>query len=266
MTCTAPYRTQTPVSRTCCSWATSTCLPRTLALPNWPGLLTPLFTGAVRTTISDASLYDIIWLDPQYTSEYTGQSGVDRYDETAFAGDDRAASLAVSDHRPVWAVFRTDGPDDDGPGVPVAVPQRTWGQVKDASTPAVAPAPVPVAPSPAGALRPPAPITAGVVAPVLPAAASDTVYVTHTGQKYQRNGCRYLAKSRIPLSLQEAAASYSPCGVCKAPVLAGQPPAAKAGRAAKAQSGQCQAITKKGTQCKRQAEPGSSYCWQHQPK
>jgi len=27
---------------------------------------------------------------------------------------------------------------------------------------------------------------------------------------------------------------------------------------------QCKAITKAGTQCKRMAEPGSDYCWQHQ--
>lgn len=30
------------------------------------------------------------------------------------------------------------------------------------------------------------------------------------------------------------------------------------------QIGRCQAITKKGTQCKRNAQAGSSYCWQHQ--
>jgi methylphosphotriester-DNA--protein-cysteine methyltransferase len=28
-------------------------------------------------------------------------------------------------------------------------------------------------------------------------------------------------------------------------------------------SGQCQATTKKGTQCKRKAQAGSIYCWQH---
>jgi hypothetical protein len=28
-------------------------------------------------------------------------------------------------------------------------------------------------------------------------------------------------------------------------------------------SRQCQAITKKGTQCSRTAKPGSNYCWQH---
>ncbi|MDD5089113.1 MAG: hypothetical protein PHI18_10010 [bacterium] len=28
---------------------------------------------------------------------------------------------------------------------------------------------------------------------------------------------------------------------------------------------QCEAITKKGTRCKRMAQPGSKYCWQHQP-
>jgi hypothetical protein len=27
---------------------------------------------------------------------------------------------------------------------------------------------------------------------------------------------------------------------------------------------QCQAKTKKGTQCKRAAKPGSKFCWQHQ--
>ena len=26
---------------------------------------------------------------------------------------------------------------------------------------------------------------------------------------------------------------------------------------------QCEGITKKGSQCKRQASPGSQYCWQH---
>ena len=29
---------------------------------------------------------------------------------------------------------------------------------------------------------------------------------------------------------------------------------------------QCQAITQKGTRCKRQALPGSRFCWQHQNK
>jgi len=33
-----------------------------------------------------------------------------------------------------------------------------------------------------------------------------------------------------------------------------------------AYSGQCQATTKKGTQCKRQASAGSVYCWQHGEK
>ncbi|MBU0507213.1 hypothetical protein KKH27_00055 [bacterium] len=28
---------------------------------------------------------------------------------------------------------------------------------------------------------------------------------------------------------------------------------------------QCAAITKKGTRCKRLAQPGSQYCWQHDP-
>ncbi len=31
-----------------------------------------------------------------------------------------------------------------------------------------------------------------------------------------------------------------------------------------ATAGRCQAITKKGTQCSRNAQAGSNYCWQHQ--
>lgn len=45
-----------------------------------------------------------------------------------------------------------------------------------------------------------------------------TVYVTKTGKKYHRNGCRYLSKSQIPMSLSDAkAAGYGPCSVCNPP-------------------------------------------------
>jgi len=89
-------------------------------------LLTPLFTGEIRTTISDASLYDNIWFDPAYVREWTGERGVDRFDETAFGNDDEAASRAVSDHRPIWATFRTDQ-DDDGSEAAAAAAETTWG-------------------------------------------------------------------------------------------------------------------------------------------
>jgi competence protein ComEC len=46
-----------------------------------------------------------------------------------------------------------------------------------------------------------------------------TVYVTRTGTKYHRDGCRYLSHSRIPMSLAEAAKRYTPCSVCKPPVV-----------------------------------------------
>lgn len=46
-----------------------------------------------------------------------------------------------------------------------------------------------------------------------------TVYITRTGSKYHRAGCRYLSKSMIPISLEEAAISYGPCSVCNPPIL-----------------------------------------------
>jgi len=47
----------------------------------------------------------------------------------------------------------------------------------------------------------------------------ETVYVTKTGKKYHRVGCRYLSRSMIPISLKEAVYSYGPCSVCNPPVL-----------------------------------------------
>ena len=46
---------------------------------------------------------------------------------------------------------------------------------------------------------------------------SITVYVTKTGDKYHRSSCRYLSKSKIPISLSEAVKYYSPCSVCNPP-------------------------------------------------
>lgn len=44
------------------------------------------------------------------------------------------------------------------------------------------------------------------------------VYITKTGEKYHRDGCRSLSKSKIPISLAEAKArGYEPCSVCNPP-------------------------------------------------
>ena len=44
-----------------------------------------------------------------------------------------------------------------------------------------------------------------------------TVYVTASGKKYHKAGCRYLAKSLIPISLEDAKKAYTPCSVCNPP-------------------------------------------------
>ena len=45
-----------------------------------------------------------------------------------------------------------------------------------------------------------------------------TVYVTKTGKRYHRDGCRYLSHSKIPMSLKDAKANgYTPCLVCRPP-------------------------------------------------
>ena len=46
---------------------------------------------------------------------------------------------------------------------------------------------------------------------------STTVYITRTGSKYHRTGCRYLSKSKIPITINEAKQHYGPCSVCNPP-------------------------------------------------
>ena len=48
--------------------------------------------------------------------------------------------------------------------------------------------------------------------------AKITVYITRTGEKYHRDGCRHLSRSKIATTLKEAVArGYGACSVCKPP-------------------------------------------------
>ena len=67
-----------------------------------------------------------------------------------------------------------------------------------------------------------APVTLPVRAHQSTAASQDpqtqTVYITKTGKKYHRDGCRYLASSKTPISLKDAKArGYTACKVCHPP-------------------------------------------------
>ena len=45
---------------------------------------------------------------------------------------------------------------------------------------------------------------------------ANVVYITNTGEKYHKSGCRYLKDSKIEISLSEAQSQgYDACGVCK---------------------------------------------------
>lgn len=99
---------------------------------------------------------------------------------------------------------------------------------------------------------------------------SQTVYVTKTGTKYHAEYCRYLSKSKIAISLEDAVGrGYSPCKVCSPALISSKNVRTKSSTIAQQTtkengSNQCIAITKKGTRCKRIVQPGSQYCWQHQ--
>jgi len=72
-----------------------------------------LFQLPEKSMIWDTNLYDNIWFQSHHVREYSLDKGIVRFDETDFGNDDTSASKAVSDHRPVWALFNINGPDDD---------------------------------------------------------------------------------------------------------------------------------------------------------
>jgi competence protein ComEC len=62
--------------------------------------------------------------------------------------------------------------------------------------------------------------TAGVAQQPAPQRAEEpktqAVYSTRTGKQYHRDGCRYLAQSKIPITLKDAKArGFTPCKVCR---------------------------------------------------
>ena len=151
---------------------------RIMAIPS----MTRLFELPQKSHIRDSSLYDNIYFQTDAVTEYLGRCGIDKFDETDFGNDDKVANLAISDHRPVWAVFSTSR-DDDGSdeGGSASVLVETSESTE------------------------------------LDPSENMTVYVTRTGKKYHLDGCSFLRRSKIEVSLAEAKQNYNPCGRCNPP-------------------------------------------------
>ena len=76
----------------------------------------------------------------------------------------------------------------------------------------------------------------GRQAPPQPKPEDQIVYVTKTGAKYHTGTCRYLSKSKISMKLGDAVKKFTPCSVCKPPVLKKGSPAEQ-GRTASSRIG-----------------------------
>lgn len=74
--------------------------------------MTNLFNLPLTSHIEDTSLYDNIFFQKGHAAEYTGECGIDKFDETDWGNKNQAASQAVSDRRPVWARFWMHIDDD----------------------------------------------------------------------------------------------------------------------------------------------------------
>lgn len=98
---------------------------------------------------------------------------------------------------------------------------------------------------------------------------SQTVYVTKTGEKYHDDGCRYLSRSKISTTLQDAKENgYTACSVCKpsstvksSTQKVTSTPAPAPVR--KATSTQCTGMTKANKRCLRMTTSANGRCYQH---
>jgi|GEM_PF-2680050 len=95
--------------------------------------------------------------------------------------------------------------------------------------------------------------------------SDDTVYLTQSGKKYHRLNCRLLSQNKTALPLSQARLNYGPCSLCAVSVSSSQE-AQSIQPNNKMATAQCAAVTKSGKRCKRDAEPGTKYCWQHRRK
>lgn len=98
--------------------------------------------------------------------------------------------------------------------VEVEAPSRTpFRTAPAAAVPRWTPPPIVITPEPVVSTPEP------VVSTPEPVEDTETiiVYVTETGSKYHDDGCQYLRKSKIPMELEDAQASYGPCSRCHPP-------------------------------------------------
>jgi endonuclease/exonuclease/phosphatase family metal-dependent hydrolase len=75
---------------------------------------TPIISADMKTTITDTSSYDNIWLPTAQTYQTDFDQFYEMYsfDELMHSDDDSTASRRISDHRPISVIF-SDGYDDD---------------------------------------------------------------------------------------------------------------------------------------------------------
>ena len=85
--------------------------------------MTRLFQFPQKSHIKDSSLYDNIFFQKDAVKEYLNRSGIDKFDETDFGNNDKAASLAVSD---CTAIGNSDHPLNQDCATPPSLKRRSF--------------------------------------------------------------------------------------------------------------------------------------------
>ena len=152
-----------------------------------------------RSNIGDKELYDNIFFERKILKEYL-YSGVDKFDEKDL-GVNGVSAKGISNHRPVWAVFRIDV-DNDASNADAEHDCEEMDDKNDEG----------------GAASAGGQSSEEETDTELEQSTDEAVYVTNTGKKYHRGSCSSLRESQIPISLAEAKKKYDPCNRCKPPL------------------------------------------------
>lgn len=108
-----------------------------------------------------------------------------------------------------------------------------------------------------------------------PEMIAQPVFVTRTGTRYHHCQCRMVENPvKAFVSVQAAIqAGYSACHFCSRMIAQDMGPCSsvhqalvaggQAGSSSRISTGRCRATTQKGTQCSRNDNGVSAYCWQH---
>ena len=159
---------------------------------------------------------DGVKVDDRYEAAL-GKTYATAYPEGSYAFDVDSASLKLGEEIfvAVHVPYAFDGSADHTVHIKLVRDAEAMAEAQAAKEQAAAAAAAAAAEEEAAAAVAEQEAAAAAAAASAGGGGGDTVYITKTGEKFHRDGCRYLKKSQIAISRSDAVAQgYGACSVC----------------------------------------------------